>query len=130
MLPFLLGAVHKGRLTLDDIRAKLYDNPRRIFNLPEQPHTFVEVDIDEEWVIPEAMPFSKCQWTPFAGKAVRGRVNRVVLRGEDAFIDGQILAPKGTVHGKPVSFIFGLVQHSFTYLLMFGQMSTTTTPIL
>ena len=69
---------------------KFHHNPRRIFNLPEQPDTFVEVDLDEEWVIPEKPQFSKSQWTPFAGTKVVGAVHRVVLRGKVAYVEGQV----------------------------------------
>lgn len=37
---------------MEDIINKFHKNPRKIFNLPEQPNTYVEVDMDEEWVIP------------------------------------------------------------------------------
>lgn len=43
MLPLLLTAVSDGRLTLDDIVRRLHDNPRKIFNLPIQENTYVEV---------------------------------------------------------------------------------------
>lgn len=43
MLPLLLTAVSEGRLTLDDIIRRLYENPRKIFNLPVQENTYVEV---------------------------------------------------------------------------------------
>jgi len=43
MLPLLLTAVSDGRLTLDDIIRRLYDNPRKIFSLPVQENTYVEV---------------------------------------------------------------------------------------
>ncbi|XP_035222284.1 CAD protein-like isoform X1 [Stegodyphus dumicola] len=95
MLPLLLTAVNEGRLTLEDLENKLYHNPRKIFNLPEQKNTYVEVDLDEEWEIPSKTSFSKAQWTPFAGRKVKGQVRRVVLRGEVAFIDGQILVEPG-----------------------------------
>ena len=75
---------------MQDLIDKFHRNPRRIFNLPEQPHTYVEVDMEEEWVLPEAMPYSKSQWTPFAGMKVRGAVHRVVVRGEVAYVDGQV----------------------------------------
>ena len=48
------------------------------------------IDLDEQWTIPDAMPFSKARWTPFAGMSVCGRVQRVVLRGEIAYIDGKV----------------------------------------
>lgn len=36
------------------------------------------------------MPFSKARWTPFEGQKVKGTIRRVVLRGEVAYIDGQV----------------------------------------
>lgn len=90
MLPLLLNAVHEGKLTERDIIEKMYLNPKRIFNLPDQPDTYVEVDMDETWTIGESF-FSKSNWSPFAGKKVRGRVRRVVLRDKLAFVDGQVL---------------------------------------
>ena len=38
---------------------------------------------------------SKAKWTPFAGRAVKGKVKRVVLRGTLAYVDGQVLVPEG-----------------------------------
>uniref|UniRef100_A0A4W5PER9 Multifunctional protein CAD n=1 Tax=Hucho hucho TaxID=62062 RepID=A0A4W5PER9_9TELE len=95
MLPLLLTAVSDGRLTIDDIIKRLYDNPRKIFSLPAQDNTYVEVDLEQEWVIPKHMQFTKSKWTPFEGMKVKGKVRRVVLRGEVAYIDGQVLVPPG-----------------------------------
>jgi carbamoyl-phosphate synthase/aspartate carbamoyltransferase/dihydroorotase len=100
LLPLLLTAVHDGRLTLDDLVARLHDNPRRIFGLPAQPETWVEVDPDAVFEIRAADQFTRCGWTPFEGWQARGRVTRVVLRGEEAFRDREVLAEPGT--GKNV----------------------------
>ncbi|MGH0145773.1 UNVERIFIED_CONTAM: hypothetical protein FKN15_006899 [Acipenser sinensis] len=43
MLPLLLTAVSEGRLTVDDIIKRLYENPRAIFSLPVQENTYVEM---------------------------------------------------------------------------------------
>lgn len=48
------------------------------------------MDLEQEWVIPQAMQFTKSKWTPFQGLKVKGKVRRVVLRGEVAYIDGQV----------------------------------------
>lgn len=95
ILPLLLNAVNEGRLTIEDVKNKFYRNPRRIFNIPEQPNTYVEVDMDEEWVIPNEDFHSKARWSPFAGMKIKGRVHRVVLRGEVAFVDGEVLVNPG-----------------------------------
>lgn len=94
-LPLLLTAVNDGRLTIDDIIAKSYTNPRKIFNLPEQPETWVEVDENETYEIKASEQFTRCGWTPFEGWKVKGRVKKVVLRGQTAFEDGKVLAKAG-----------------------------------
>lgn len=96
LLPLLLTAAHEGRLSLEDIIARLATNPRRIFHLPEQPETWVEVDEHARYEIRASEMQSRCGWTPFEGWQVQGRVTRVVLRGRDAYRDGQVLAPPGS----------------------------------
>jgi carbamoyl-phosphate synthase/aspartate carbamoyltransferase/dihydroorotase len=95
-LPLLLSAVHAGRLTLDDIVARCYTNPRQIFHLPEQADTWVELDPEAEWVIRGAQTHTRAGWTPFEGLPVRGKVTRVVLRGQVAYQDGTVVAPAGS----------------------------------
>ena len=100
LLPLLLTGVNDGRLTIDDIVQKSVINPRKIFNLPEQPETWVEVDENVVYEIKAQNQFTRCGWTPFEGWQVKGRVMRVVLRGQTAFEDGKILVEPG--YGKNV----------------------------
>jgi carbamoyl-phosphate synthase/aspartate carbamoyltransferase/dihydroorotase len=95
LLPLLLTAVDDGRLTMDDILQKSVINPRKIFHLPEQPETWVEVDEDATYEINAEHQFTRCGWTPFEGWKVKGKVRKVVLRGEVAFEDGKVLAEQG-----------------------------------
>lgn len=99
-LPLLLTAVHAGKLTLEDIILRCWTNPRKIFHLPEQENTRVWVDPDAAWNICAENTFTRCAWTPFEGMPVRGKVMRVVLRGQDVYRDGKVLAKPGT--GKNV----------------------------
>jgi dihydroorotase-like cyclic amidohydrolase len=95
ILPLLLTAVDVKRLTLNVLIEKMYTNPKKIFNLPDQPETWVEVDENAEYEIKAAEQFTRCGWTPFEGWKVKGRIRKVVLRGKTAFEDGKILAPAG-----------------------------------
>jgi dihydroorotase-like cyclic amidohydrolase len=96
LLPLLLTAVDDGRLTMDDIIEKSVLNPRRIFNIPEQPETWVEVDEKAGYEIHAADQFTRCGWTPFEDWKVKGKVTKVVLRGKTAFEDGKVLAEAGS----------------------------------
>ncbi len=95
LLPLLLTAVDGGRLTIDHIIEKSVINPRKIFNLPEQPETWVEVDENVAYEIKAEDQFTHCGWTPFESWKVKGKVRKVVLRGKTVFEDGKILAEKG-----------------------------------
>jgi len=88
MLPLMLTAVAEERLTLERLVDLTYENPRHIFGLPAQPETWIEVDMEARYTLGDGKLHTRCGWTPFAGQAVRGRVRRVVLRGQTAFEDG------------------------------------------
>jgi dihydroorotase-like cyclic amidohydrolase len=94
-LPLLLTAMHEGKITKEDIIDKCYTQPKKIFHVPDQPDTLVEVDENEEWTIENGKLFTKCNWSPFNGRKVIGRVKKVVLRGQKVFEDGKILAEPG-----------------------------------
>ena len=101
MLPLLLTAVAEGRLTLERLVELTHEVPRRIFGLPAQPDTWVEVDPAARYTLSDEGLYTKCHWTPFAGMSVQGRVRRVVLRGQVAFDEGQIQARPGL--GRAIS---------------------------
>jgi carbamoyl-phosphate synthase/aspartate carbamoyltransferase/dihydroorotase len=99
-LPLWLTAVSEGRLTIDDLIRRMVIRPRQIFMIPEQADTYVEVDNNEDWEIHAVNNFSRCGWTPFEGRKVKGRVKRVFLRGKEVYKDRQILAQPG--YGKNI----------------------------
>ena len=108
MLPLLLTAVHEGRLSLPDIVRLTASGPARAFRLahkgaiaPGYDADLTLVDFDAEWVIDNSSLYTRCGWSPFAGRTVRGRVVRVYLRGRLAFEEGRVRAAPGsgrTVH--------------------------------
>ena len=96
MLPLLLTAVARGRLSLERLVELTHEAPRRIWDLPRQAATWVEVDPNARYCLDEALLQTRCGWTPFAGMAVQGRVRRVVLRNAVAYRDGEVLAGPGS----------------------------------
>jgi carbamoyl-phosphate synthase/aspartate carbamoyltransferase/dihydroorotase len=102
MLPLLLTAVAEGQLVLERLVELTHEAPRRIFGLPAQPDTWVEVDTDVGYRVSHDDLHSKCGWTPFEGMAVQGKVKRVTLRGQTVFGEGQVLVEPG--FGRVVEF--------------------------
>jgi dihydroorotase-like cyclic amidohydrolase len=102
-LCLFMTAVSQGRLSMDDLVLRMYTNPIRIYNLPEQASTWIEVDPDPTWKVRAADMFSRCGWTPFEGWRVRGRLMRVIIRGQVVYEDGKVLAEPGS--GKNVRMV-------------------------
>lgn len=94
-LPLLLTAMNEGKLTQNDIINKCYSRVREIFKITDQSNTFIEVDETEVWTIKNENLYTKCKWTPFDGREVRGRVKQVVIKGQKVFENGQILVEPG-----------------------------------
>lgn len=95
-LPLLLNAVATGRLTLEQIRQRLHDNPVRIFGLPDQSQTSVEV------ITGRKAPFRNnagC-WSPLEGTVINGAVDRVLVQGQTVFLDGEVTSAP---HGRDIS---------------------------
>jgi carbamoyl-phosphate synthase/aspartate carbamoyltransferase/dihydroorotase len=97
-LPLFLTAVYEGRLTIQDLVRRMSTRPREIFNIPEQADTWVEIDPEINWQIHAASNYSRCSWTPFEGREVHGKVQRVVLRGVEVFKEGKVKAQPGFGH--------------------------------
>ena len=97
MLPLLITAMVEGRLREADIVTRCAHNPRRVYGLPAQPDTWVDVSMDEQPVAwsNERMK-TRVGWSPFAGAPLYGRVERVTLRSEIVYEGGRALAAPGS----------------------------------
>jgi carbamoyl-phosphate synthase/aspartate carbamoyltransferase/dihydroorotase len=95
MLPLLLTAVAERRLTLERLVELTHTAPRRIFDLPEQSDTWVEVVPETSAVLSNENLHTKCGWTPFEGMRVQGHVWRLIIRNQTVFEDGQVLVEPG-----------------------------------
>jgi carbamoyl-phosphate synthase/aspartate carbamoyltransferase/dihydroorotase len=81
---------------MDDLFQRMVVKPREIFDIHEQPETWVDVDSADSWEISAANTLTRCKWTPFEGWQVKGRIRRVVMRGAEIYRDGQVLAQPGS----------------------------------
>ena len=102
-LPLMVTAVQDGRLTIERLIELMATNPRRIFQLPVQPDTWVELEPEARVTIENKNLYTKCGWTPFDGRQLYGRVNKVVLRGEVVCEQGTVLAHPG--YGRLVELV-------------------------
>ncbi|MBN1121963.1 MAG: dihydroorotase family protein [Anaerolineae bacterium] len=102
MLPLLLTAYHDNRLTLPDIAQMTSTRPAKVFGIEDRgeiaPGYFADltlVDLAETWQISNESLFTRCGWSPFAGRQARGKVRQVYLRGELVFDQGKVIAAPG-----------------------------------
>jgi dihydroorotase-like cyclic amidohydrolase len=58
------------------------------------------VKLEEDYVLHKPWQ-TKCNWSPFEGRRVRGKVARVFMRGREVMANGEILAEAG--FGREVS---------------------------
>ena len=91
-LPLLLTAASEGRLSYERILALLYTNPKKIYDLPDQPETWIEVDENARYDFPDHPLYTKCGWSPFRGRPMTGRLTRVVYQGRTVYHNGSVLS--------------------------------------
>lgn len=94
-LSLLLTAVSEKKLSLRWLIESCYINPKKIFNIKTEVNTFIEIDEKEEYIIDNKKLFTKCGWSPFAGKKVKGRVKKVFIRGKKVFENDKLLVKQG-----------------------------------
>jgi len=100
MLPLMLDQVLRGRLSLARLVSLLAEAPARVFGMegkgaiaPGLRADFTVVDPGEEWTVDEAALRSRCGWSPFHGRTLRGRVTHTILRGGVVYAEGQFHGP-------------------------------------
>lgn len=97
LLPLLLTAANEKRLSLQDIARLTSQGPARVFGLARKGQLLPGYDADLVLFRPEeehilGKPWqTKCNWSPFEGRRARGKVARVLIRGRDALVDGEIV---------------------------------------
>lgn len=96
-LPLMLMTFGK-----DLVMEKMYHNPRRIFGLPPS-KTSIVVAQDYEWIVPDALPYSRASWTPYSGWKIKGNVTQVERDGQTIFVDGSFVESEALCGSAVVS---------------------------
>jgi len=102
-LSLLLTDVAAGKLSLERVADATATRPARIFGLyPRKGALRVGADADivladprGTHTIADAEVLSKCGWTPYAGRSVRGVVRYTFLRGRAIYDDGRLQLEEG-----------------------------------
>jgi dihydroorotase len=107
LVPIMLDHVNAGRLTLARFVDLSSAGPQRVFGIAGKGRIAVGydadltiVDLKAERVIADDWIGSKCGWTPFAGRRVRGWPVGTLVRGRLAMWEGELGQPQG----RPVRF--------------------------
>ena len=108
LVPVMLDHVNDGRLTLERFVDLTSAGPARIYGIAGKGRValgydadFTLVDMKAERTITNQWIVSRCGWTPFDGRKVKGWPMATIIRGRLVMSDGQLI---GDPAGRPVRF--------------------------
>lgn len=108
-VPIMLDHVNAGRLTLQRLVDLTSHGPQRVFGLAGKGRVaqgydadLTLVDLAAERVIRDEGIASRCGWSPFAGRKVKGWPMATMVRGRVVMAEGEVVAPPA---GEPVRFV-------------------------
>ena len=97
-LGLLLTACSQGKLTINDIIRLCHTGPKQCFDVLIHHNTRIIVDENEEWIVRGSQLFTKCKWSPFEGRTLKGKVKKVYIRNKLVFEDNKFLVKPGFAH--------------------------------
>jgi dihydroorotase-like cyclic amidohydrolase len=101
-LSMFLTAAQEGKISLERVVDATSTAPARIFGIekkgdvvPGHHADLVLVDLNQEYEIRDADVLSMTGWSPYAGRKVRGKPIRTIVRGKTVYADGKVIGEKG-----------------------------------
>jgi len=101
MLPLLLDAFNNNKITLQKIIQLCCENPARIFKIKNKGFLkegfdadLVVVDLDKRQAVRNEDLLTKCKWSPFEGKILKGWPVITIVNGNVVYDNGQIFDVK------------------------------------
>jgi dihydroorotase len=109
LVPVMLDHVNSGNLSLERFVDLTSHGPQRIFGIANKGRIaegydadFTIVDMKRTETITDGWIESKCAWTPYNGRKVKGWPVGTMVRGNFAMWQGKLAK---SAHGQPVQFI-------------------------
>lgn len=97
MLPLLLDAYNKKRISLEKIQELCCFNPAKIFKIKNKGQIkkgfdadLTVIDLDKEKVVRNEELFTKAAWTPYNGMKLKGWPIMTIVNGNIVFKEGKI----------------------------------------
>ena len=97
MLPLLLDAFNNNRINLSTIIKLCCENPAKIFRIKNKGFLregydadLVIVDLDKREAVRSEDLLTKCKWSPFEGKILKGWAMTTIVNGNVVYDNGEI----------------------------------------
>ncbi len=101
MLPLLLDAFNNNKITIQKIIQLCCENPARIFKIKNKgllkegfDADLVIVDLNKRQAVRDEDLLTKCRWSPFEGKILKGWPVTTIVNGNVVYNDGEIFDVK------------------------------------
>ena len=108
LLPIMLDHMNKNKLSINQLVSFVCENPAKIFNINNKGYIkkgfdadLTIVDMNKVEKIDNNNMASKCQWTPFHGKEIKGFPVITIVNGAIKMKNGEIIGKPG---GKLLNF--------------------------
>ena len=108
IFPIMLDHVNNGKLTLEQLIKLMCENPCKIFGIKNKGYLkegydadLTITDMNKEVTIKDEMIASKCGWTPFNNRKVKGFPVGTIVNGNLVMSDGKVIAES---KGIPLKF--------------------------
>jgi dihydroorotase len=101
-VPMFLDAAVRGLISLERVVALTSTVPAQRFGLGRKGRIAVGadadlaiVDLDADWQIEDAAVIGRIDWTPYAGRRMRARIETTLVRGRVVYEDGRVVGAPG-----------------------------------
>jgi len=102
MLPLLLDAFNNNKIGIPTVIKLCCENPARIFRIKNKGFLkegydadLVIVDLDKREAVRSEDLLTKCKWSPFEGKILKGWATTTIVNGNVVYDKGEVFDVKG-----------------------------------